>query len=489
MKKLIIYGLLTCTLFSCEKFLDVIPTTNITIPTNLENYKALIYPPNAVYGYCTSNSFCGDDLFYTDKWYRSEPYSEAERNAYIWKDVIYDAVTRPTVWNNTYSYIYALNKVIDEVPSLNDVEIAKQEVIAHAKMMRAWQYFHLVNTYGKPYHMANDNDLSIPYITENDVMKNALEQSSVKSIYANILDDLDFAIDNLGAFPSVNSRYMACKVSALSLKAKVLFYMCKYKEALEIIKETFYQINNNVAPNNLKYEVLDFRTAVNFIDENATYRGLNPNFPTNTSFLNDVENIFASIQNLYSPASGFYFGFMGLNACYVSDMALSLYNSRPGDLRKAYWLFDKNTGGLPWDSANQGRFLKKNYGARIGVTYPELLLMAAECYARENNLPKALENLEKLRVKRYKTTEYVTLSSTDKNTIIKWCIEERIREFVAQGHRWWDIRRLWDDEVGSQTIIKTRTVEGKSYTLTKERLTFRFPEQIMEYNKSWSQNP
>ncbi|MDP3436702.1 MAG: RagB/SusD family nutrient uptake outer membrane protein, partial [Bacteroidales bacterium] len=273
MKKNIIYILLIGTLLSCEKFLDVIPTSNITIPTNLAEYRALVYPITSVYGYCSSNSFGGDDLYYTDKWYRSQPVSEAERNAYIWKDVIYDMVTDPSVWNQSYSYIYALNKVIAEVPLLIDDEGAKNKVIAQAKMMRAYQYFHLVNTYGKPYQMAKDSDLSIPYIKENDVMKDALEQSTIKTIYDNILQDLDYAIEHLDMFPTVSSRFMACKVSAVSLKAKVLFFMGKYSEASTVTESALTLIKNNVAPDGLKYDVLDFRTAVKFIDENAPHRG------------------------------------------------------------------------------------------------------------------------------------------------------------------------------------------------------------------------
>ena len=472
----------------CEKFLDVPPTTNVAIPSTLTEYRALVYPSSAVYGYGSPNSFGGDDLYYTDTWYRTEPNTEADRKAYTWEEDIYDLVTTPTVWNNTYSYIYALNKVIAEVPSLKDDENAKQEIIAHAKMMRAWQYFHLVNTFAKPYQMAGDNDPGIPFIEANDVMASTLERTNVKEVYSKILDDLNYASEHLSIHPDVNSRYMATKITAIAIKAKVLFFMCRYQEAYTEIDNVLNIISNNPSPSGLTYGVLDFRSAVKFMDETKPYRGLNPNFPPATSFETDIENIFGSSQSLYSPAAGFYFGFMGLNACFVSDAVVNLFDSRPGDLRKAYWLFDKNTSGLPWDSTSPGKYIKKNYATRIGVTYPELLLMAAECKARDNKLPQALGFLEQVRIKRYNSLNYQALNSTDKNEVIKWCIEERIREFVGQGHRWWDMRRLWDDEVGSQTIVKNRTVEGETYTLTKERLTFRIPLQIMQYNKNWTQN-
>ena len=38
-------------------------------------------------------------------------------------------------------------------------------------------------------------------------------------------------------------------------------------------------------------------------------------------------------------------------------------------------------------------------------------------------------------------------------------------------------------------IEKIRVLDGQTYPLTKERLTIRIPEYVMQYHPDWEQNP
>ena len=120
---------------------------------------------------------------------------------------------------------------------------------------------------------------------------------------------------------------------------------------------------------------------------------------------------------------------------------------------------------------------------------PDVYLMAAECYARANDVVNALKYLNGLREKRIDQKKYQARTSSDGGQVLRWVLEERMREFIATGHRWYDIRRLWDDPVGKTMIEKSRVLDGKTYPLTKERLTIRIPEYVMQYHPDWKQNP
>lgn len=152
-------------------------------------------------------------------------------------------------------------------------------------------------------------------------------------------------------------------------------------------------------------------------------------------------------------------------------------------------LYAKDQNNKDWDSSVPGLLLKRSYYSNCGVSMPDIYLMAAECCARAQDNTNALKYLNELRVNRIAKANFTPLSSTENTEILRWILEERMKEFIATGHRWFDMRRLWDDPVGGPMINKTRTLDGQTYTLRKERLTLQIPEYIMQYHPGWQQNP
>jgi pentatricopeptide repeat protein len=138
---------------------------------------------------------------------------------------------------------------------------------------------------------------------------------------------------------------------------------------------------------------------------------------------------------------------------------------------------------------SEGRIVRTGGYSNTGVSMADMYLMAAESHVRTGNTDKALEYLNELRRHRITPDGFVELESSNANEVLLWILEDRIREFVATGYRWYDMRRLWDDPVGSTLIRKERVLDGTTYTLTRERLTVRIPEYIMQFNRHWVQNP
>src|SRR5690606_30831848 len=117
---------------------------------------------------------------------------------------------------------------------------------------------------------------------------------------------------------------------------------------------------------------------------------------------------------------------------------------------------------------------------------PNLLLMLAECEARANNLSTAEQILIGFRKKRMPEVD-AAVTYTTQSDLVKLILEERQREFAATGMRWLDMRRLFDDSEYNN-LRKSRTIDGETYTLTRERLCLRIPPMTLQFNPNMMDN-
>ena len=113
--------------------------------------------------------------------------------------------------------------------------------------------------------------------------------------------------------------------------------------------------------------------------------------------------------------------------------------------------------------------------------------MLAEAKARTNDLTGAKADLEELRKNRMPLAESAVTAGTQ-DAMIRFCLDERHREFASSGMRWLDMRRLYLDSVYNN-LDRTKQFDAETFTLTDERLTMRIPPQILEYNPEMIDNP
>lgn len=130
------------------------------------------------------------------------------------------------IWRRYYEGISRANDVIHRLGP-NVTPLLRQRLIAEAKFLRAYYYFHLVNIFGKvplktePAYSAAD--LHVPV-------------SEITVIYQQIENDLRAAADVLPeTFPTEAGR--ATKAAALGLLAKAYLFQQKYLECLNTIDE------------------------------------------------------------------------------------------------------------------------------------------------------------------------------------------------------------------------------------------------------------
>ncbi|MEO8253719.1 MAG: RagB/SusD family nutrient uptake outer membrane protein, partial [Flavobacterium sp.] len=156
-------------------------------------------------------------------------------------------------------------------------------------------------------------------------------------------------------------------------------------------------------------------------------------------------------------------------------LSKDLVNSfESNDLRYNYYTMDGNN--FRPNFIGRG-FAIANYsqttGINIGVSVPEMYLIAAECNARLGNTQKAVDNLNILRAKRYKETTAYEVSATNSTEALNLALVERQKELIGRGFRWFDQRRLNLDPAFQKTY--TRVFKGQTYTLQPNSAGYVFP--------------
>ena len=128
---------------------------------------------------------------------------------------------------------------------------------------------------------------------------------------------------------------------------------------------------------------------------------------------------------------------------------------------------------------------------------PDLYLLRAEVKARLNDLAGAKADVEALRIKRMPAANAPVPAAIASNQqeLVKFILQERIREFALQGFRWFDMRRLSVDPTYSNTINTTHILYtstgavSQSFALRPERYVLRFSPKLMEQNPGMQNNP
>lgn len=117
------------------------------------------------------------------------------------------------------------------------------------------------------------------------------------------------------------------------------------------------------------------------------------------------------------------------------------------------------------------------HGGRLnfgGLAVDELLLIRAEGFAREGDVPGALADLNTLLQARWdENTMFVPLTASTAAQALDLILVERKKELLLRGLRWTDLRRL-NQEPGREVTLN-RTVAGTAYTLEPNSYKYTYP--------------
>jgi hypothetical protein len=478
MKKLTsIYILLLATVFaSCKKsFLEITPRGNL-IAQKTNDYNLLLNNLDLlnVGTAGLAQVVMGDEVAAV------EPYFTASllktQRLFRWDDVIYEPEEDGAEMFVPMKNLYTYNKIINEVMQSTDgTEQQKKALRAEALAGRAWTYFLLINYYGKPYAASSANDPGFPILTKSDVTETRFTRASVKEVYDFILNDLQTAIPDLPA--QTTHRLRMSRTAAEGILGKVFLFMGKYNDALPLLTNAITSAASATIPVRLYDYNVTFATGGSFLPIGT----FGPAYPTAPGV---EESIYAK-QFINSWAST-------NSELVINPQTIALYGS--SDHRRKFFVTTPYPSGAAFPLGMMRR--RGPLGNQFGINVSELYLMRAECKARLNDLAGAKTDVEYLRVRRMPSADAVVPSVTaaDQQLLVKFILDERIREFALTGQRWFDMRRLSVDAQYSSTVGTTHNLYAadgtvlSTFNLRPERMVLRLPAKVINQNPGMQNN-
>nr|WP_319998525.1 RagB/SusD family nutrient uptake outer membrane protein [uncultured Draconibacterium sp.] len=475
--RLFVFSLLAASTVSCsDDFLEVIPKGNL-IAQNTEDYDLLLEDPS-LRELSDITVPMGDEVAAIDPFYST--IELRPRRTFQWKADIYNPDQNSQELKPLMASLYVYNKIINEISDSNGgTDSEKQKLEAEARLGRAFNYFMLINYYGKPYDASTaSSDLGLPIVTYSNITSTNFTRNTVEEVYNFIIEDIESALPNLPE--SVSSRHRASKAAAEGLLGKILMFQHKYDSALVHLKQalTYAQSSeSNVDIYDYNIEFLDggVFTPINLFLGPASILSKN-----NTEVIYDM-SVFNSWAFLY-------------NEFVISTETANLYND--SDLRLNFFSDAEFFGFSPY---YPNGMLRKVGPSRqqSGVYLPDVYLLIIEANARLGFLEEATTALENFRSKRMPESDasVPTEIASNQNNLVKFIFEERIREFPLSGYRWFDMRRLSVDPDYNNLVNYTHnkySSDGdllESYTLTPERLVLRFGGVVTSQNPDLIENP
>jgi starch-binding outer membrane protein, SusD/RagB family len=161
-------------------------------------------------------------------------------------NILADNVEINNMWNVIYDGINRTNTLINAIPAINDPAFNKEGALAEARFLRAYHYFNLLNYFGGSATGYGNGGLGVPLkLTPTLIAADAepLTRSSEAEIIAQVIQDLDFAGENLAG----TNKGRATKTAALALKSRVTLYQKNYQAAAESAQQALDRNNSLVA--------------------------------------------------------------------------------------------------------------------------------------------------------------------------------------------------------------------------------------------------
>lgn len=490
---------------ACQDFLDVKPVGKL-IPKDVEEFENLLNNTNTMdYLFMDNNRGCllamlGDNMEisenvanyqYTASYVNvpcyaayafNQPYENPQNASYYWESSIYEPAG---IFNNV---IEGVNNVRTPASAM-----LADQLVAQAKVGRAWCYLVGSMVFGPVYDPAGANDAkTITYRESADPTAPNPPLSTTAEVFSKVKADLEDALEHLPT--NVGNPTRANLAAGQALMAYYYMFTRDFGKMYE-------------------YADMAWSSAVSaaggeqnmFYDYNKCYYEENPSaspspgtdVEISLDFKGQDDNIGKSygLENLFyriTPSEGTY------STGYPSEEFLALFD-QDKDMRYRFFALK----GLGYKVVNQGTtyddgirvmyYRTKKVNMSEGITFPELILMRAEAAARTSNLTQALSDLNTLRKYRYDNTQGSTDlpngSALNQDQLLEEVLKERRREMpLGSFQRMLDLKRLSLDtgKPWSKTTI-VHKVGSKEYSADVDSKYFilPIPNNIIKYNPQW----
>jgi hypothetical protein len=477
--KVVAAGLLVFSLgaASCSKYTELAPKNALPQDVVFSDSATIELATNGMYNTAAVGSYSDD---YTLG--RGYPFGAAaiEQDEMRGEDMVnlaaffeftYKATYSPTsannvqMWVNLYALINQANTLIDGVRTAAKNNVISQakalQIEGEARFIRALAHHEAVIHYSRPYADGAGVQVGVPYrdlpVSTPEQIKEAMKigRGTVKDDYTKMLADLDFAETNMTASPKANSISRATKGAAIALKTRIKLHMGDWQGVItEAAKLGADQSAPFTSP--LKgYKLTD-----------------SPDGPF-VKADNNTESIFSIANNAISNGSS--------NGALASILGPSgdpggrgLVSTSPNLYNAAFWAGDDLRRSLLQTkqmSVKDGKpfqnyyfnfkyrdYLNKSDWAPV-IRYAEVLLNAAEAYARAGNNAQAFKLYSAVR-NRSLPASSPNIIATPPADMVQAVLNERRVEFAGEGRRWPDIHRLALDAKYGTGGIPAKVLSG-----------------------------
>ncbi|RSK47380.1 RagB/SusD family nutrient uptake outer membrane protein [Hymenobacter rigui] len=446
-------ALLGLSAISCkEELLDPVPKTFLSDIVAFDTPARISLQVNSLYSYVKSGSFLGGryqvygDIRANDFLNRT---SNLVTGAAVWQHTLTEASQNDVIsmWGAAYAAINQVNVFLAGLDANASKFVAPtfpatfaataNNYRGEARLLRALCYYSLLQYYARPYADGNGSKPGLPLRlqAETGPNNNDLPRSTVAQVYDQILEDLNYAEQNLPltyatASPSPTVT-RAHRNTAIALKTRVYLSMGRYNdvitEADKIVTKTApFTATTGVA------HALNSSIANVFASPQETSESI-LSFPFTAQDPPGTQN---QLAYYFLPAS------LGGNGEYSLNPTGILANT-------GFAATDARRTALTATSGTE-TFLKKYptgspYTDKAPVIrYAEVLLNLAEARARTAGATdaQALALLNAVRTRSNPAGAYTAASFTSSFTIIDAILLERRIEFLGEGIRNQDLMRL-----------------------------------------------
>lgn len=489
MKRMLSKSMVACialfVLASCEDFLSEAPisdaTTSNAYKTASDAEAALV----SAYDTFQQEYYIWDNIIFSDV--ISDNYYAGGDNPEVF--AVEDLNISPTNgrlfanWSQIYGGIAKANVILAKVPGITDPQLEvgnrKNQILGEASFLRAYHYYQLVTLWG-----------GVPLITQpvssTEPAETQIAASSEEEIYAQIIDDLEFAVENLpdafGSDASVN-KARATKGAANAMLAKVYAQMPgrDYAKVIEycdavINSPAGYQLLDNFADlfDGSHYNNAESIMEIQFVG--GTEANWGPQLLLPPSISGDTWRKFIT------PSHNLVDAFDAEGDVIRKDASILFEDAPWAD---EFWSLTVN-GSVPfaykWKSANGWASTNRQYIVRLA----DIILLKAEALNDQNQLELARVEIDRVR-------DRVGLDPTPASNKAEMALaieHERRLELTQEGQRWNDLKRYNRAVTVMNNLVEIdlRTGNAKDYDMQEYKQVLPIPQSERNRNKKLGQN-
>ncbi|MCM4157566.1 RagB/SusD family nutrient uptake outer membrane protein [Gramella sp. AN32] len=369
------------------------------------------------------------------------------------------------IWQIHYKTIYLANVAIDRIPSIDMDPAVQNRLINEAKFLRGLLYFNMVRMFGE-----------IPLVISEDAPLNP-EAASVSAIYDQIIADLT-AAESLPADGEIQQG-RATTGAAKGILAKVYLRMGEFQLAADKAKEVI---------DSGQYDLWDdFSEAFEISSRGGKEAVFSVGFGDGGGAISFWEVGQFNVRLLPTELSREVDGVSNTQGWQIA--LPDLYDSYEDIDERKEATFMTNFMASDGTTVNLDKIYIDKYWDREAdptaggsfndfpvLRYSDVLLVYAEAQASLNNFSEANEYLNMVRER----AGLDDVDVSDMGGFIDVLLNERRREFVAEGMRWFDLTRLGSLEEAVQ--------EAKNINVGSEYYLFPIPQRERDVNPNLPQN-